>query len=626
MTVLMECLRSKELAEHLGLEVETKNGKFKGVGALQWAVPVGVFGDAACSLLPLGTLLGSCRAEKLGSSPSKHGETWSGGHLSAREAAGTAATSGAAAPPRARLRTDHSLFAWRGVLNLKELTQGFWSGDELGYHIIHLELDPVFPEGTEREDGVVEWGERTAYRFASDISTPRPSYFPQRRDPRCEGIDSLAHCWRGENNWGNPPLGVTGSGGPEAAGMRCHSDGGGATLVRAALVQRARGSRLRCGLPASAKRPVHSQPVGLVHIARDAVMSCIPGRPRVAFRRRAGLEPRRCPAIRLAYGWRCTGQTTMHGTPAPSRACPGNMRHVAYEYGSDEDLDLRRETYSTLLPLRSEGEPAEGLPWLPAVEEAVLPCPGSLPRRGTALAGSMQPHLSAINDYHEDLGFDGPAEGRPVVRVLKGRASIQAQVLADAGQQESERTWLPAEAVARVHGVVLGHSWGTDRDRLHLLRACVYSVVASCTFGRPEAGAGLQQQDVAASPEHIIFVLRRGKRGQQTVSGGSLGGAVLIGRGTWGRLAEAGPRGNFLYASGKPRGRAQYADPVHEVWILNGCGHDDAVSLMGSLDGETRGSPQHTNRGRRHADSRGLEGKRLEAASGKKTADPSLER
>eukprot|EP00854_Cymbomonas_tetramitiformis_P010244 gene10244-biopygen10475 len=526
----------------------------KGVGALQWAVPVGVFGDAACSLLPLGTLLGSCRAEKLGSSPSKHGETWSGGHLSAREAAGTAATSGAAAPPRARLRTDHSLFAWRGVLNLKELTQGFWSGDELGYHIIHLELDPVFPEGTEREDGVVEAAQKLR----------------------------------------------------------------------------------ECGATATVVAPHWSGQPWFREL--EALVSDVAFLPR-----------RRDPFTPSRLGW-----STLHGTqsclasPAAREShfaeeqgsSPvGNMRHVAYEYGSDEDLDLRRETYSTLLPLRSEGEPAEGLPWLPAVEEAVLPCPGSLPRRGTALAGSMQPHLSAINDYHEDLGFDGPAEGRPVVRVLKGRASIQAQVLADAGQQESERTWLPAEAVARVHGVVLGHSWGTDRDRLHLLRACVYSVVASCTFGRPEAGAGLQQQDVAASPEHIIFVLRRGKRGQQvrtkrglvvplqaTVSGGSLGGAVLIGRGTWGRLAEAGPRGNFLYASGKPRGRAQYADPVHEVWILNGCGHDDAVSLMGSLDGETRGSPQHTNRGRRHADSRGLEGKRLEAASGKKTADPSLER
>ncbi|KAK3232923.1 hypothetical protein CYMTET_56758 [Cymbomonas tetramitiformis] len=111
--------------------------------------------------------------------------------------------------------------------------------------------------------------------------------------------------------------------------------------------------------------------------------------------------------------------------------------------------------------------------------------------------------LSATINYHEDLGFEGPAEGRAAGRMLKGVDSIQVQVLEDAGQQVTERTWLPAWAVPRVHELVLGCSWSASRDSLRILRACTYTVVPFYTFGRPETGVGLLQQDVATSLQHI---------------------------------------------------------------------------------------------------------------------------
>ncbi len=50
-----------------------------------------------------------------------------------------------------------------------------------------------------------QWGPFTVDRFASEISAQLPRYYAAWRDPRCEGVDSLAYDWRGENNWVNPP-------------------------------------------------------------------------------------------------------------------------------------------------------------------------------------------------------------------------------------------------------------------------------------------------------------------------------------------------------------------------------------------------------------------------------------
>eukprot|EP00854_Cymbomonas_tetramitiformis_P012366 gene12366-biopygen12720 len=49
-------------------------------------------------------------------------------------------------------------------------------------------------------------------------------------------------------------------------------------------------------------------------------------------------------------------------------------------------------------------------PWLPATEATVVLYVASVLEDGGVQAASMQPYLSAINNYHEDLGFPGPAK------------------------------------------------------------------------------------------------------------------------------------------------------------------------------------------------------------------------
>ncbi|KAK3236599.1 hypothetical protein CYMTET_53271 [Cymbomonas tetramitiformis] len=53
-------------------------------------------------------------------------------------------------------------------------------------------------------------------------------------------------------------------------------------------------------------------------------------------------------------------------------------------------------------------------PWLPTSEATVLLYIASLLKDGGIKSASLQPYLSAINNYHEDLRFPGPAKGRSV--------------------------------------------------------------------------------------------------------------------------------------------------------------------------------------------------------------------
>ncbi|KAK3282136.1 hypothetical protein CYMTET_10110 [Cymbomonas tetramitiformis] len=69
--------------------------------------------------------------------------------------------------------------------------------------------------------------------------------------------------------------------------------------------------------------------------------------------------------------------------------------------------------------------------------------------------------------------------------------SLQAQVLTDAGQQETERTWLPAEAVARVHAEDLAVSpeilCGPEGEgRRHVRTKQRLVVPLQAVRGRPE--------------------------------------------------------------------------------------------------------------------------------------------
>ncbi|KAK3276403.1 hypothetical protein CYMTET_15514 [Cymbomonas tetramitiformis] len=87
--------------------------------------------------------------------------------------------------------------------------------------------------------------------------------------------------------------------------------------------------------------------------------------------------------------------------------------------------------------------------WLPASEAIVLLYLASLLEAGNIKSSSLQPYLSAINNYHDDLGLTGPAKGRAVTRAVKGMAKIQAEAAVMEETIETQRTWLPAKHVRR---------------------------------------------------------------------------------------------------------------------------------------------------------------------------------
>ena len=151
------------------------------------------------------------------------------------------------------------------------------------------------------------------------------------------------------------------------------------------------------------------------------------------------------------------------------------LTHIDYDDGDQEDLDMSQERYEVIPPAVQEvtswdaalqerwrGElgdssltelavqmqgaalgdktvgnyrpkarafvtfcEAEGRQWLPAAEATVRLYIAHMLDKGTVQASNMQPYLSAINNYHEDMGFPGPAKGRAVSRAVKGMARLQ---------------------------------------------------------------------------------------------------------------------------------------------------------------------------------------------------------
>ncbi|KAK3258667.1 hypothetical protein CYMTET_32297 [Cymbomonas tetramitiformis] len=139
--------------------------------------------------------------------------------------------------------------------------------------------------------------------------------------------------------------------------------------------------------------------------------------------------------------------------------------------------------------------------WLPASEATVLLYLASLLETGNIKSTSLQPYLSAINNYHEDLGLTGPAKGRAVTRAVKGMATIQAERAVHEENIVTQRTWLPAKHVRRVHGAAcLQLSPKSSRDLL-LLHAFAYVVMAFVTFGRPDTGTSLSRAHVQHDDE-----------------------------------------------------------------------------------------------------------------------------
>ncbi|KAK3274604.1 hypothetical protein CYMTET_17218 [Cymbomonas tetramitiformis] len=137
---------------------------------------------------------------------------------------------------------------------------------------------------------------------------------------------------------------------------------------------------------------------------------------------------------------------------------------VVYDDGDEETLNLSEEKFNILL---SEGVYEQNMERGGDYEEnkrgeaTVLLYLTSLLETGNIKLTSLQTYLSAINNYHEDLGLAGPGKGRAVTWAVKGMATIQAEEAAHEENIVTQRTSLPTRHVLDV--VVL--------CRLHCVRA-----------------------------------------------------------------------------------------------------------------------------------------------------------
>ncbi|KAK3246227.1 hypothetical protein CYMTET_44229 [Cymbomonas tetramitiformis] len=522
-----------QLVEYIGLEVDLKAGQFRVTPARMQKIHLqskALLSEASRQRrwLParkLAAFTGLCQSVYLAVPPARLYLRELHFVLSTRRGWGTKIWRN---PTRAKVHSDASLFAWGGVLNLKHAARGFWSDELRHLHITHFELEAVYKtvqsflreltskvvrlycdnqavvamlshftsrspelmrrmrrlwilldlndielqaryirsEANEWADRLSrdkdlddwrlnrrwfqwaerEWHRHTVDRFASELSAQLPRYYAQWHDPGCEGVDSLAFSWLGEVNWVSPPWSLL-----DEVAHKLREEGCAATVVA----------------PYWPGQMWFQQLEAMADEVDDAWYT---------------------------------------GTVGDTR--PDGLTHIAYEDGDKKDLDMSKEKYGVLpaavqevagwdaaLQERWRGElgdssltelaafmafcEAESREWLPATGATVRLYIAHMLDKGTVQASNMQPYLSAINNYHEDMGFPGPAKGRAVSKAVKGMPRLQVQA---------------AEAAAT-----------------ELRRACAYVVFAFVTFGRPETGVSMRREHISIAGDDISVVLHKEK-------------------------------------------------------------------------------------------------------------------
>ncbi|KAK3237560.1 hypothetical protein CYMTET_52375 [Cymbomonas tetramitiformis] len=97
----------------------------------------------------------------------------------------------------------------------------------------------------------------------------------------------------------------------------------------------------------------------------------------------------------------------------------------------------------------------EELQWLPATAATVQLYLAAMQEAGTVKGTSLQPYLLAINSFHGDFNFPGPAKGRAVVRAVKGTTAMQTAAAEQEDITETVRSYLPASAVRPQTGTAM---------------------------------------------------------------------------------------------------------------------------------------------------------------------------
>ncbi|KAK3255711.1 hypothetical protein CYMTET_35118, partial [Cymbomonas tetramitiformis] len=189
---------------------------------------------------------------------------------------------------------------------------------------------------------------------------------PRRKvwwDPHCEGVDSLAYDWRGEANWINPP------------GRLLDEE----------------------GVASAASQPVPAKGARLeVYWMLDDDW----------------YEVSDTGQDHIQYGngdeeWLLLLSEEL--TRPEQQQVTEENDDVALERALKETA---RGYYGPKAKNFKDFGDGEGREWLPASEETVRLYLAALLQKGGIQATSMQLYLSAINNYHEDMGWPGPAKGR----------------------------------------------------------------------------------------------------------------------------------------------------------------------------------------------------------------------
>ncbi|KAK3260584.1 hypothetical protein CYMTET_30464 [Cymbomonas tetramitiformis] len=417
-----------------------------------------------------------------------------------------------------------------------------------------------------------QWGPYTVDRFASEISAQLPRYYAAWKNPKCEGVDSLTYDWRGENNWVNPPWALL-----DEVAHKLREEGAAATVVapywpgqswfrelealatEVVIMPRRRdlftpsrlgGSELLGPSNTTASKVTVGTKIEVFWKDDDCFYPGVvkefneDGKAHVLYddgdEETLDLSEENFKIINS------TDEATDADGENTERSSGGNYEEYKRggvvqnfltrslcerwrgELGPSRLTELAVSMQRKALMDTTMGNygpkarrfilfcERDQRPWLPASEATVLLYIASLLEDGNIKSASLQPYLSAINNYHEDLRFPGPAKGRSVTRAVKGMATIQAELAVQEENIETQRTWLPAAHVRRVHEAALSLT-PRSPEELQLLRAFTYVVVAFVTFGRPDTGTSLSRQHVHCGDSEFSVVLlkEKGRRHQR---------------------------------------------------------------------------------------------------------------
>lgn len=146
-----------------------------------------------------------------------------------------------------------------------------------------------------------------------------------------------------------------------------------------------------------------------------------------------------------------------------------------------------------------------GVEAFPATIDTVLLYIGWLTERGTLAEENMQPYLSCINTWHEQLGVEGPAKGPVVQQARRGMAHRQS--LAE-GYHRDQRVPLPARVVKAVETKAV-----LDLDCLsdQRLRDVTLVLLSFVWFCRSDTGHAAHVEDVGLTVDHLYIRERQAK-------------------------------------------------------------------------------------------------------------------